>query len=142
MCGGAGVEVADDKEYVMELRSIVKSSLAFFSGATVIPIAAVSFVPIDFVKGYLHVPFWEGIVILAFALAVISLVSAALYLVCLELGKTVPHIRVSICVGLFSTVLAFVISSQSGNILFFFLVHFGCAIGAGLLLPGQERHPA
>ena len=126
----------------MELRSIAKSSSAFFAGATAIPIVAVSFVPMDFVKGYLHVPFWEGILILAFALAVISLVSTALYLACLELGKAVPRIRVSICVGLLSTVLAFAISSQSGNLLFFFLVHFGFAIGAGLLLPGQERHAA
>ena len=117
----------------------VKSLLAFLVGATVIPIITVSLVPFSFVKGYLHVPFGEGIAILATALTVVSLVSAALYLACLELGKVVPRIWVSVCVGLFATGLAFAIESQSGNLLFFFVVHFGFAIGAGLLLPKSER---
>lgn len=95
--------------------------------------------PIGFVKGYLHVPFWEGIVILAVALTVVSLVSAAMYLACLDLGKVVLRSWVSVCVGLLSTALAFAISSQSENLLFFFLAHFGFAIGAGLLLPGSAR---
>ena len=123
----------------MELRSMAKSLAVFLVGSTGIPTVAASLVPVSFVKGHLQIPFWDGIAILAIALAAISTVSAALYLACLEIEKVVPPLRISACIGFLSTALAYAIFFQSGNLLFFFLVHFGCAIGAGLLLRGPER---
>ena len=51
---------------------MAKSLLVFLGGSTVIPIAVAGLVPAGFVKGHLQIPFWDGIAILAIALAVIS----------------------------------------------------------------------
>ena len=102
---------------------MAKSLLVFLGGSTVIPIAVAGLVPAGFVKGHLQIPFWDGIAILAIALAVISSVSAALYLACLEIKKVVPRLRVSACIGFLCTALAYAILVQSGELLFFFLVN-------------------
>jgi hypothetical protein len=52
----------------MKRRSIVKAALAFRSGSMAIPTAAKSLVPARFDKGYLRIPFWEGIPVVAIAL--------------------------------------------------------------------------
>ena len=100
------------------------------------PTVAASLVPVSFVKGHLQIPFWDGIAILAIALAAISTVSAALYLACLEIEKVVPPLRISACIGFLSTALAYAIFfspgicfSSSWSILGVQLVQDFCCVG-------------
>lgn len=122
----------------MQLQS-ARTGLAFFVGSAFIPIVVVSLVPIDFIKGQLHVPHWEGISVIALALALISMVSAVLFLACLKLDHVVPRAWVSVSLGLLSTAAATAIAIQTGNDFFFFVFHFGLAIGAGLLLQRSQN---
>ena len=123
----------------MQFRSAAKTGLAFIVGSTGIPAATTSFVPIEFLKGQLPISYWEGIFVLAVALMVTSSVSAALFLACLKLDRVVPAIWNAICIGLLATVLAIAIHFQTGNLLSFFLFHFGFAVSAGLLLQRTRR---
>ena len=121
----------------MTFTSSMRSGLGFFIGAVGIPIAAgyiaSIFMPLNFVKGQLTIPFWDGYLLLAIALVIVSMVSSVLYLACRRLDNSLSNDWQSLISGFLVTIVAIAILIASGNTLFYFLAHFGFAIFAGLL---------